>query len=450
MDQNLKPASQLPPSAVSSLVGLCGLLGLMLAVMIARNFGDIGAAFGFSGWPARADGPYCALAALLFCGLPMVLWSLCVDKVHRRSSTGIDWNLKRPLADVLDISFVKIAGIWSTWSMLAVIYAMCRFYWDGRFLFAMETLQVAAVPLILLSVPYVVWIDRHLIDPRDAAWHFGAWISGRPDWEKDAILDHLRAWAVKGFFLAFMLSIVPGGFRDIVNLNFAEATTSPVWLANALITLMFLIDVQFATIGYILTIRPLDAHIRSANPYLPGWVAALICYPPFILMHNGGLLDYHVGTSDWAYWFAEWPPLLWIWGAMLVGLAGVYAWATVAFGLRFSNLTHRGILTHGPYAISKHPAYLAKNVYWWMATLPFLVTTGNLADMMRNSAILGVVSGIYYWRARAEEKHLITDPAYAEYAAWMERYGVVPRFVAALRGLVGKHLWKSGGVQGAE
>src|SRR5690606_42143161 len=48
---------------------------------------------------------------------------------------------------------------------------------------------------------------------------------------------------------------------------------------------------------YLLTMKPLDAHIRTANPYLAGWVAALICYPPFILMD--GPLNYHVNTADW-------------------------------------------------------------------------------------------------------------------------------------------------------
>ena len=122
----------------------------------------------------------------------------------------------------------------------------------------------------------------------------------------------------------------------------------------------------------------------------------------------------------------------------------------MAFGLRFSNLTHRGILTHGPYALSKHPAYLTKNIYWWLATLPFLVTTGSTADMIRNIAILALVSGIYYWRAKTEEKHLMADPIYAEYADWMERYGVVPRFLAAIRGVLGKRSQKSGDVQAVE
>lgn len=439
-----------PVSAVSTAVGLCGLLGLVLAVYIARHFGAIMDGLGFPGWPERADGAYSAMVALAFCGLPMVLWSLLVDKVHLRPSTGLDWSLKRPVADVLDTSIVKIAGLWATWGLIAAIYGLCRFYWDGNYLFSMEMFQAAAIPLILLSIVYIVWLDRNLVNPRDGAWHLGAWIAGRDDWDKDEIFHHLRAWAVKGFFLAFMISIVPGGFRDIVNMNFAEVVTNPVWLANALITAMFLVDVQFATVGYMLTMKPLDAHIRTANPYLAGWVAALMCYPPFILMNNGGPLDYHIGTSDWAYWFEGQALLLWIWGGILVVLTGIYAWATVAFGLRFSNLTHRGILTHGPYAFTKHPAYLSKNSYWWLATMPFLVTTGSIADMIRNTAILALVSGIYYWRAKTEEKHLMSDPAYAEYAAWMDQHAPIPRFFAAVRGLAGNRFRKAGDVQPAE
>ena len=380
----------------------------------------------------------------------MVIWSLFVDKVHLRPSTGIDWKLKRPVDEAVDTAIVKLAGLWATWAVIAAIYALCRFYWDGNYRFSMEMFQAAAIPLVIVSVPYVVWLDRYLMEPRDGAWHLGAWIAGRADWAPQEIYHHLRAWTVKGFFLAFMISIVPGGFREIVNMDFAAVATNPVWLANALIAAMFLIDVQFATVGYMLTMKPLDAHIRTANPYLAGWVAALMCYPPFIVMNNGGPLDYHIGTSDWAHWFAGQTVLLWIWGSLLVLLTGIYAWATVAVGLCFSNLTHRGILTNGPYAWSKHPAYLSKNAYWWLATMPFLVTSGSTADMIRNSAILALVSGIYYWRARTEEKHLSADLVYAEYAEWMQRNAIVPRAFAALRGLAGNRFRKGSEVQPAE
>ena len=229
--------------------------------------------------------------------------------------------------------------------------------------------------------------------------------------------------------LAFMVSIVPGGFRNVVLADFGMIQDNPVALANWLITLMFVIDVAFATVGYLLTMKPLDAHIRSATPYAAGWAAALICYPPFILMNAGGPLDYRPASADWLFWLQGHPILMAMTGFVLVALTAIYAWATVAFGLRFSNLTDRGILTHGPYAFTKHPAYLSKNLFWWVAGLPFLVTSASLVDGVRNTALLAAVSGVYFWRARTEEWHLGADPAYRAYAAWMADHGAITRWM---------------------
>jgi protein-S-isoprenylcysteine O-methyltransferase Ste14 len=165
-------------------------------------------------------------------------------------------------------------------------------------------------------------------------------------------------------------------------------------------------------------------------------VSALICYPPFILMNPGGPLNYHDGTAGehgWTHWL-DGSPLLILLGPILVLLAAIYAWATVAFGMRFSNLTHRGILTHGPYAWTKHPAYVSKNLFWWLAIMPFLATSGSLVDALRNSFTLAAVAGVYYWRARTEEKHLMADPAYRAYAAWMERNAPLPRLIRRIKG----------------
>jgi protein-S-isoprenylcysteine O-methyltransferase Ste14 len=409
-----------PRSAVSAMTGLAGLAGLAAWTAAARAFG--------------MEGPLAALTALIACGAPMLAWALLVDKVHLSPSTGIDWEAPpRPLREIFDISLAKIAGLWGIWAVIGGLYCVGRWYWDGAYLFAMQVLGLAVVPLLALSIPYVLWLDRRLKEPKDGAWHFGQLLIGRGDLADKAEVQHfLRAWAVKGFFTAFMISIVPGNWWETVHPQSGWIAASPVNLANWLIAAMFMIDVTFATVGYVLTMKPLDAHIRTANPYAAGWTAALICYPPFILMGDGGPLDYHIGSGDWTYWLADYPLATALTGAWLVFLTGVYAWATVAFGFRFSNLTHRGILTHGPYAWSKHPAYLAKNLFWWCASLPFLATTGNPVDMIRNTIVLGMVSGVYYWRARTEERHLSADPAYRDYAAWMKRNGPIPRLIARL------------------
>ncbi len=418
MDMSNPPAPQhhappRPQSAVSAGVGVAGLVGLFSWIVIARHF--------------QMDGAWSALMNLIWCGAPMVLWSVFVDRVHRNPSTGIDWDgPAKPAKDVLDISLAKLAGLWATWAAIAAVYWLCRWYWQGGYLFSMEIFQFSILPLILLSIPYVIWLDRRLKEPRDGSWHLGMCLLNQGGWEKEPIYAHLRAWAVKGFFIAFMFSIVPAGFGTIVRTPFADMISNPLALTHWLISLMFVIDIAFATVGYVLTMRPLDAHIRSANPYAAGWVAALICYPPFILMNGGGPLDYKVGASDWTHWTSAYPALQIAWGGVLVALTAIYAWATVAFGLRFSNLTNRGVLTHGPYAWTKHPAYLAKNTYWWLETLPFLVVNGSMGDAIRNTAVLMVISGIYFWRAKTEEKHLAAeDPAYGAYARWMDAHGPI-------------------------
>ncbi|WP_186456730.1 methyltransferase family protein [Sphingomonas suaedae] len=410
-----------PKSAVSTGCGLAGLAGMAIWLTIARSYG--------------LDGPFAALVNLVAGGVPMVFWAVFVDRVHRNPTTGVKWENPRPLRETLDISITKIAGLWLTWGGIAAIYAICRFYWEGNFAFAMWCFQMAAPALFVLSVPYVLWIDRHLENPRDGAWALGAWLIGSKEpVEDEAIHNHLRSWGVKAFFLAFMLAIVPPGFGAFVRADASGILTNPVALANWLITGMFMLDVAFATVGYILTFRPLDSHIRTANPYAGAWAVALICYPPFILMGNGGPLDYHPGTSDWTHWLAGHDVLLWIVGAVLVALTAIYAWATMAFGFRFSNLTHRGIITHGPYAFTRHPAYLSKNLFWWIATCPLLVTTGSLADAARATLLLGLVSLIYYVRAKTEEKHLREDPAYRDYSEWMERNAPIPRLFAWVMG----------------
>jgi protein-S-isoprenylcysteine O-methyltransferase Ste14 len=407
------------------MVGVVGLAGLFAWLTVARMY--------------EFSGPNAALCAFVACGAPMLAWSILVDKVHRSPSTGIDWdNPPRPLTETLDISIAKIAGLWATWAAIAMLYCVGRWYWEGVYLFSMKILGFAAVPLLLASVPYTLWIDRRLKEPRDGAWHMGQLVIGRNSAvDKDILFDFLRSWTIKAFFLAFMIAIVPGNWFGAVTPTGEQITFNLVSLTFWLIGIMFMVDTVFATVGYTLTMKPLDAHIRSANPYAAGWTAALICYPPFIMMNPGGPLHYLQGTAGhdgWVVWLEAYPLLMLLWAAILIACAAFYAWATVAFGIRFSNLTHRGVLTHGPYAITKHPAYVSKNLFWWFATLPFFATSGDMNDAVRNTAILAMVSGVYYWRARTEERHLMADPAYRDYAEWMERNGPLPKLLRKLRG----------------
>lgn len=431
-----KRDAELPDSDVSAWVGLIGLAGLLAWTAFCRNYPELAELLELPGPRQRLTGPYAALFAMVVTGALMVGWSILVDKVHRRPSTGIDWDRIRPVSAVLEVSVTKLAGLWGTWAIIGFLYCVCRWYWSGQYLFAMEVIGFVAAPLFLLSVPYVIWLDRRLKEPRDHAWHFGAMLIGREEWDLGEVKKHWRAWAIKGFFGAFMISILPPGFSSVVNADIGLIAGDPVRLGTFLFELLFVVDVQIGTVGYLLTLRPLDAHIRSGNPLLGGWVSALICYPPFVwgmiagpgIFADGGagVISYTQHTADWAYWFGNHEALLWLWAGWLVFLTAVYAWATVAFGIRFSNLTYRGVLTNGPYRYTRHPAYLSKNLFWWFSTMPFLVTSGSMVDVIRNTFFLACVSAIYYWRARTEEAHLLGEDAkYREYHAWMSRNGLI-------------------------
>jgi protein-S-isoprenylcysteine O-methyltransferase Ste14 len=435
MTKYANPPTALPKSDVSSLVGLVGLVTLLGWIAFARAWPALAGALALPNEGEVLSGPNSALLAMVLTGFAMAAWSLLVDKVHRRPSTGIDWAHPRPLAAVREISVTKLTGLWITWLVIGAFYALGRWYWDGQYLFAMRVLAWCVVPLLVLSVPYVLWLDRYLKEPRDGAWHFGAMLIGREPWDSTAVKRHWRAWMIKAFFGAFMISILPGGFAAVVETDFTAITTDPVRLGGALFELLFVIDVQIGTVGYLLTMRPLDAHIRSGNPFLAGWVAALLCYPPVVFgfMGEGGMLQYEYQTAAWGHWFAGHEALLWVWAALLVTLTGIYAWATVAFGLRFSNLTYRGVLTHGPYRFTRHPAYLSKNLFWWCSVMPFMVTSHSPAEALRNTVLLACVSGIYFWRAMTEEAHLLAeDPKYRAYHAWMGAHGLITAPLARL------------------
>lgn len=306
MSSQQSRAGGLPASDVSPAVGLVGLAALLAWLLLCCSWPAVANAFALPGPRERLAGPYAALVAMVFAGALMAAWSLMVEKVHRNPSTGIDWDRRRPLNTTLHVSGTKLAGLWATWALIGFFYCLGRWYWNGQYLFAMEVIAWATAPIFVLSVPYVLWLDRVLVEPRDPAWHFGAMLIGREPWDADEVRKHWRTWIIKGFFGAFMLSILPAGFAAVVSADWGQVARDPVRTGNALFDLLFTIDVQIGTVGYLLTFRPLGAHIRSGNPFLAGWLAALVCYPPFVyvFMGNGGVLQYEVNTGGWAYWFA--------------------------------------------------------------------------------------------------------------------------------------------------
>jgi protein-S-isoprenylcysteine O-methyltransferase Ste14 len=186
------------------------------------------------------------------------------------------------------------------------------------------------------------------------------------------------------------------------------------------------VDTFLFTIGYIVEMPALRNRIRSVDPTFFGWFICLACYPPF---------------NDFTGWFFPWqssdfPQFDGLPGGLaqttrdaihvtanvtLLALMVIYSWASVALGFKASNLTNRGIVGRGPYAVVRHPAYVAKNLAWWIGGLPTLYLLGAAGDIRGLLFALVSLTGwslIYVLRALTEERHLLfADNGYAEYRA---------------------------------
>jgi hypothetical protein len=284
------------------------------------------------------------------------------------------------------------------------------------------------LPLLIIgSFATASYIALTRPKPDDVAVQLGDMLLRRRAFALDAGLrNHLVGWLVKAFFLPLMTMFMA---KDVVWFRTVDWSTAFATFPNFYEhsqRLLYFCDVTIAVAGYLLTFRWAGTHMRSAEPTAIGWLVCLVCYPPFWPVFYDNFFAYENGKS-WMSWIWDSTSYLHIgWGSIIIVLTCIYLWATIAFGVRFSNLTHRGILTNGPYRFTKHPAYIAKNISWWMISVPFLQSGGAL-DALRLSLLLLCVNGIYYARAKTEERHLMRDPVYRDYAAWISQHGLLAR-----------------------
>ena len=193
---------------------------------------------------------------------------------------------------------------------------------------------------------------------------------------------------------------------------------------------IFVMDVSLSLVGYICSSRWLDNKSRSVEPTLSGWFVALMCYPPFNgISTNYMPYDRHFPGSQYLDFthYGLFDPSTAValtnftdFTLKIATLAAftIYVWATMAFGLRFSNLTNRGIIAQGPYAYIRHPAYISKNFAWW---------TENIRNFSSPWQIVFLAGWniVYFLRALTEERHLKKDPDYLAYCEKV-KYRFIP------------------------
>lgn len=406
---------QRPQSATHGMVAATGLVAFLLAIGIVRA--------------ARPFGDNLVDSVLFIMGVTagaIFLVDMAWQKVHLRPSTGIDFHYDNPS---WSRSLLKLAGLLGSMGFVAFLYWLFPEYHGEFYNRYYEMLRIILPPWLILALPYFFFIDRKMREPFDGYWHMGKLVTFQWDAVDGKVVgQHLLGWLIKGYFLPMMFTLTCISLGEFLAFDFERLAAfkfGVVFLNNSL----YLIDVGIVSLGYLMALRITDTHFRSAEPTMLGWVVALACYAPFSGLIDSQYLAYKTNYG-WGTWLENMPVLLVIWGSAILALTAIYVWASVIFGARFSNLTHRGIITNGPYRWTKHPAYLAKNLSWWMISVPFMVPIAP-SDALRHCLLLLGVNFIYLMRAKTEEWHLSRDPDYVQYALWMEQHGMF-RFVKHL------------------
>ncbi len=368
------------------------------------------------------------IVLLLAIAIPIIAAEALVFKSYQHPETGLDFSRGSPAA--AGRVAVKLLGLYASMALIGLCYYLIPEYRDALYKEYWRLLEHLLPAALILAVPYIWLLDKYLVDKQDANWQAGMLVLGRiKSVDKVILKNHILGWCVKGFFLPLMFCYLVRNMDHFQTQSLAGnfwtmmIDRNPYPFYHTAVTLIFTIDLAYVSIGYLLTFKLLNSHIRSVEPTVLGWAAALACYHPFWDYIGSKFLHYNNDGYNFDAWLGPHPIFLTAWGVAILLLMAVYVWATIQFGIRFSNLTHRGIITNGPYKYCKHPAYVSKNLSWWLIAVPF-IPNGHWLEALQNCLMLAAVNLIYYLRAKTEEAHLGKDKCYQEYMAYMREHSL--------------------------
>ncbi len=338
------------------------------------------------------------------------------------------WRIRRAIC--WKRVFYKEVAFVVTMAAIGFVYWLLPVFEVSSFTAEYKPFLSYIVPfLVISSLPYFCLMDRMDETPDDIYCKLGRAIVNRKRTVSGFELgNYVRTWLVKAFYLSLMQPAMMEKIYWLWQLSWENIRESPGNMFFAAEAACFFIDLTYASVGYLVNFKILNSHTRTAEPTLLGWVVAIMCYYPF-----WGVLFYpyfcRYNDVGWMNVFHSGSILWWIWAALIIALESLYAMASVAIGFRFSNLTYRGLVNTGPYRWTKHPAYVFKNISWWLLSMPFMAASPLLA--VKLSLLLLLNNIVYYLRARTEERHLSHYPEYVAYALEMNEKSIF-RWVAKI------------------
>ncbi len=413
---------KLPKSPTNMLINFAGLAGAILALLFIRKYGI---SLGINNMQVT-------FSLLIGYAFPIITLEFIFLKTYKNKSTGIDFTKKRD--PNVTRTATKYLGLIFTLSILAFIYWLFKEYRGSFYDSYYNMLKIAAPILLIAAIPYFYIIDQYMVKPKDGFWQMGTILLNWTKVDKAVAWQHMLGWFVKGFFLPLMFIYFFGKMDYLRSFNLTQVFSTYKHFWDFTHSMIFVVDLLVVTVGYMSTVRLFDSHIRTTEPTLLGWFVALACYQPFWNFSSSNYFAYDTG-KPWGHWFAVNSASYIVWGIMIIILLSIYVWATMPFGIRFSNLTNRGILTNGPYRFCKHPAYVSKNIAWWLIAMPFMMVS-TPSEALRHSLLLLGINTIYLFRAKTEERHLSKDPVYVQYCKYMNEHSVfawVSRFLPILK-----------------
>ena len=329
----------------------------------------------------------------------------------------------------------RFVGFWLIVSFFTLVYYFHPYY-HRPFFSVFQTILINIYGWFCLVGFFYVWLTYHrrrqvrddftdagllaLSLVRHSWWAIRAhsWIPWRRYWRSPRVKLLLRIVGIKFFFVPLMIVFLAEHVTEAYRLwQQSDPTTWGLewtsWGMALTYQLVFLCDTAVALVGYSFESLWLKNKTRSVDRTWSGWLVCLMCYPPF-----GDTAGVYLPVAEGgnALGFGN-VALLALRGLALVFFA-IYLWATLALGVRFSNLSNKGIIARGPYGWMRHPAYLCKNLAWWLEKLPTMAGFHNVLPLLAWNLV-------YVLRGLTEERHLRADPTYRVYCEQV-RYRFIP------------------------
>lgn len=249
--------------------------------------------------------------------------------------------------------------------------------------------------LLALGLALLTLLDAFDRHPWDTYYRIGRWLWQRrplPAMARTQLLFSL----IRGFFLLYCLWLL--------QLHHGLALQAPA--ASGFEHFLRMTDGIKISIGlgaFVLVSRILGNHPRSVDASPLSWLATLACYPPLGLWLAGIATLAPLDTAPMAS-----PALQALHGLLTTAWMLVYCSDILAWGDRFSQLSYRGLVRHGPFAYLRHPAYASKCALVALGVAPGLSSQQWLAPC----GFVLLTWGLYWLRARGERIHLMRYPEY--------------------------------------